>query len=77
METLVRHSTLDAQDDLVRRYCAEAEAHIRRAGDAAQAHRWGEEICARLEKECSSKLILDATRSYIEQVIRGMFGDRR
>ncbi|HXG01190.1 MAG TPA: hypothetical protein VNL69_10390 [Bacteroidota bacterium] len=77
MEALVRHPASDMQDEMLRRYCAEAEERIARASNAIQARRLGEEVCAKLETECTSKLVLHATRTYVEQIINEIFGRRR
>ncbi len=77
MEALVRHPVANTQDEMLKRYCAEAEALIVHASSALQARAWGEEICSKLERECSSKLILNATRIYIDQLIQEMFQKQR
>jgi hypothetical protein len=77
MEALVRHPVSDMQDEMLKRYCAEAEARITHASNARQARQWGEEICAKLERECSSKLILNATRTYIHRIIQEVFQKKR
>ncbi len=77
MEALVRHPVSDLQDEMLKRYCAEAEARILHASTAQQARRWGEEICSKLERECSSKLILNATRTYIDAIIQELFSKKR
>lgn len=77
MEALVRHPVSNPQDEMLKRYCAEAEARIVHASSARQAREWGEEICSKLERECSSKLILDATRTYIDRIIQEIFHQKR
>lgn len=73
MEALIRHPVSDVQDEMLKRYCAEAQARIIHAPTVHEARLWGEEMCSKLERECSSKLILNATRAYIDAIIRERF----
>lgn len=69
METLSPRSTIDLQADLVRRYCGDVEAMIRDATTMEEAERIGEKLCNRLEEECNSELVVNATRTYVQEVI--------
>lgn len=77
MGALVPHPVSDIQDEILRRYCTEAERRIMQAHNAQQARQWGEEVCAQLRQECSSTLVLHATRTYVDALIRDLFGKPR
>ncbi len=59
----------DSQEELLRRYCAMAEESLGQAIDLASARRLADELCERFGRECSSPLVVNATRKYLEQAI--------
>lgn len=75
MGTLV-HKPPDPQQELLKQYCAEAETMLRTFTSEADARKVGEIMCSRFEQECSSALVIQATRAYIGDVIRRMFGEK-
>jgi hypothetical protein len=65
---------IDLQSDLVRRYCGDADAMIREAATMEQAESIGEEICGKLARECSSELVVNASRAYVKDIIHKRWG---
>ncbi len=62
--------TVEPQDEIVRRYCSEAADAIESAKDAASARVMVESFCSRFSAECSSDLIVHASRQYLTQRLR-------
>lgn len=60
----------DGQEEIIRRYCAEAESALERAGDGTSARAIVDRYCSRFQAECASELVVHATRRYLEQRIR-------
>ncbi len=60
----------EQQNDLIRRYCAEAEKLLSGAADYASSVRLKDSLCERFQKECESSLVVAATKQYLEGVIR-------
>jgi hypothetical protein len=69
MEELNRFERSDPQRQLLDRYCEEARASILGARDRATALRRKAELCDRFGRECSSNLVIRATREYIDGLI--------
>jgi hypothetical protein len=62
------------QDELIRRYCEEAEAVLSSAADYSSAIRMKESLCERFEKECDSKLVVSATKQFIDSLLKQRWG---
>jgi len=73
MESLVRNSALDLQQELLGHYCSEAEALIGQAASRVEAKRISQKLCSRPQQKCESKLVLAATEGYIDGIISKMF----
>ena len=58
-----------SQEDLLSRYCLEAEQLLAEATDYESALRLRDEVCSRFEQECQSSLIATGTREYLTQII--------
>lgn len=58
-----------SQEDLLNRYCLEAEKLLAEATDYASALKLRDEVCARFQQECQSSLIANGTREYLTQII--------
>ncbi len=69
------YTPTDPQQELLKQYCAEAEAMLKTSTSEADARKVGMIMCSRFEQECSSALVIQATRAYIGDVIRRMFGE--
>jgi hypothetical protein len=65
-----------AQEDLVRRYCQEAEARLAHARDLGEALKIRDEVCALLESECSSSIIAVGARAYLKSIIEQEWHER-
>jgi hypothetical protein len=65
------------QDDLVRKYCAEAERMLSEAADYATAIQLKESLCDQFQKECDSSLVVTAARKYLDGVISERWKNRR
>ncbi len=63
--------------ELINRYCGEAEERLSAASDYRTALRLKETLCARFQEECESSLVVNATRQYIDAVLRKRWGDSR
>jgi hypothetical protein len=66
----------EKQEELIRRYCAEAENEIAKAPDYASAKRLKESLCARFEQECESRLIIGAISQHLENLLKQLWGAR-
>jgi hypothetical protein len=62
------------QDELIRRYCREAEAVLASAADYPSALRMKQSLCQRFEKECDSTLVVSATRQFLESLLKQRWG---
>ena len=70
MEKLNIIQRSDPQQQLVDHYCAEARTSILGATDRDAAVQRKEELCERFGRECSSPLVIRATREFIDSLIR-------
>ncbi|MDH3252606.1 MAG: hypothetical protein OEM41_07425 [Ignavibacteria bacterium] len=75
MEELNRLPIPDLQQQLLNRYCAEARASILAAPDRAAAVQETTELCHRFGRECSSQLVVRATRQFIDEFIKARWSD--
>jgi hypothetical protein len=60
----------ERQNDLLRKYCTEAERLLSEAADFATAIQLKDSLCEQFQRECESSLVIAATREYLEGVIR-------
>jgi len=63
--------------ELIARYCAEAEETLNAAPDYGSALRLKETLCSRFQEECESSLVVNATRQYIDAVLRNRWNGGR
>ncbi len=75
MERLKTRPIPDSQSEMIERYCAEARQLLDQAGSREEALAIRTRVCSQLARECGSPLILDATQSYVDQVIRQMWNE--
>ena len=69
MEQVTKHRRSNDQEEILRRYCSEAERLLGEASDLGQAIGIRNRLCTRLQNECSSGLLLNATRAYVDRII--------
>lgn len=69
MEELQERTLPDPASDLVERYCAEARSQLEQAQTRKEALEMKESFCSRLARECGSRLVVSASRAYIEGFI--------
>lgn len=69
MEKNVTQARSERQEDLLARYCSEAEGLILAAKDAREAQEIRDRLCKRFQEECNSQLIVNATRAYADHII--------
>ncbi len=69
MEKLPHYSGSGAQEELLQRLCTEAEQELSGAGNLEDALEIRHQLCSRLQEECSSSLIVNATKAYVDQII--------
>ena len=74
MEDMRQRPDSTKQDELIRRYCEEAEALLSSAEDYPSAVRMKQSICERFQKECDSELIVHATGQFIDNLIKTRWG---
>lgn len=65
---------LDPQGELVGKYCSDAETAIQSATSMSKARQLAEQICRKLELECKSELVVNATRAHIQNIIQRRWG---
>lgn len=70
MERLTTSTSPDPHQEIIERYCVEARQLLDQARSHEEALAIRARVCARLAQECESPLILDATQSYVDRVIR-------
>lgn len=58
------------QEELIRRYCEEAKTVLSSAANYPSAVRMKQSLCERFEKECDSKLVVSATKQFIEDLLK-------
>ncbi len=73
MEHIVAPPMPDLQEEIIERYCTEARQLLLQAASREEALAIRTRVCSKLAQECGSLLILDATHSYIDQVILEMW----
>jgi hypothetical protein len=56
--------------ELISHYCAEAEKLLETAPDFPSALQLKDSLCAQFEKECDSRLVVSATRDYLDTVLK-------
>ena len=60
----------EKQEELIRRYCAEAVSLLAEAPDYESAVRLKESLCKRFQSECDSSLVVAATSLHLEKVLK-------
>jgi hypothetical protein len=74
MEDMRQRPDSTKQDELIRRYCEEAEKVLSAAADYPSAVRMKHSLCDRFEKECDSKLVVSATKQFIDNLLKHRWG---
>jgi len=70
MEDLVPRPHPTKQEELVSRFCLEAEALLADAPDYAAAVRMKDTLCLQFERECDSPLVVSAAKQFMEEYIQ-------
>jgi hypothetical protein len=65
---MVTHT--DRQTELIREYCAKAEALLTKASDHQTALHVKQQICSRFERECESNLVVAAARLHMDSILK-------
>ncbi len=60
----------DPQQKLIEQSCSEARKLLDRARSKEEAIEVKKRICLQLAEECDSLLVLDATQTYVDGIIR-------
>ena len=76
-EELSSSQETSAQDQLVERYCRSAKEVLCTAHDRRSAEAMADEICSQFADECSSELVVKATRSLLAHWIEGQWDVRQ
>ncbi len=79
MENLEHHSgdlTRDAQNERIEQYCAQARELLRSAPDEENARDLAARLCEQFERDCSSGLVVSATRLYLDRWIHDQWHTR-
>ena len=61
--------------ELITKYCVEVEEKLNAAPDFGTALHLKETLCSRFETECESSLVVNATKQYIDAVLRHRWGE--
>ena len=56
--------------ELIGRYCAQAEEMLEKAPDYPSALQLKESLCSKFQKECESSLVVNATRHYLDTLLK-------
>lgn len=70
MERLRTRVLHDPQGEVIERFCAEARRLLGQAHSREEALAIRARVCSKLARETDSPLILDATQTYVDRVIR-------
>jgi hypothetical protein len=62
------------QEDLIIKYCREAESALAAASDYDAALRLKESVCQRFQRECESSLVVAAVKLHIDDLVRKRWG---
>lgn len=62
------------QEELIRKYCAEADSALAGAPDYDSAIRLKESLCERFQNECDSTLVVAATTLHLDNLLRRRWG---
>jgi len=64
----------EKQEDLIRKYCAEAESVLAEAHDYNSAVRLKDSLCRRFQNECDSSLVVVATKIHLDNLLKKRWG---
>ena len=70
MEDHVISARSEKQEDLVRKYCAEAESILAEATDYDSAARLKDSLCRRFHDECESSLVVAALELHLDSLLK-------
>ena len=70
MEDHVISARSEKQEDLVRKYCAEAEGMLAEAQDYDSAARLKDSLCRRFQVECESSLVVAAMELHLDSLLK-------
>lgn len=74
MESTTRYKANREQERLIQIICKGAMDRIETAGTKAQAEMIASEVCAQMEKDCQSPLVVSASRRYLHSRIEDHWG---
>lgn len=74
MEQLESRIETGRQEELVERHCGRARALLEESRNREEALNIRDWLCSRLAGECASSLVLNATRTYIDDLIKSKWG---
>jgi len=70
MERLKKNMPPDPQREVIERYCSEARQLLNQASTEEEALAIRLRVCSRLAQECESSLVMGATETYVDELIR-------
>jgi hypothetical protein len=74
METNHFSAKSEKQEELIRKYCAEADSVLAGAPDYDSAMRLKESLCKRFQNECDSSLVVAATNLHLDNLLKRRWG---
>lgn len=74
METDYSSGKSEKQEELIRKYCAEAASVLAGAPDYDSALRLKESLCKRFQNECDSSLVVAATNLHLDSLLKEQWG---
>jgi hypothetical protein len=69
MEKMVRHPSMNAQEESIRTSCREAEKQLMDARTRAESLLIKEQWCRKLEQECGSEIVIHGAGAYLDGII--------
>jgi hypothetical protein len=60
----------EKQEELIRKYCAEADSVLAGAPDYDSAVRLKEKLCKRFQSECDSSLVVAAASLHLDNLLK-------
>jgi hypothetical protein len=76
MEKLAQYPKSTHQEKLLQRMCTEAEHLLTEARNLEEAVGIRNQLCTRLQDECKSSLVVNATKRYIDKIIEARWNTR-
>jgi hypothetical protein len=66
----------EKQQELIRKYCAEADSVLSGAADYDSALHLKESLCKRFQNECDSSLVVAATSLHLDSMLKERWGSK-